>query len=800
MKSLLSKRPIKYTLITFIAFAVILSLLPIAIKLGAEYAIKEQGAKQVSIDDINLNLFTGKFELKQLKATFNDQPALSLEHLFAELDVSALFQSRIILPEIKISGLSALIKRDDNGAIEINGYKIPASTETAAQTEEVESKPLEFALNTFNLSQSSITYQESGFEQNLTLSSIQISNIKSWDNKAVAKLLVDIKEGETTINAQADLVLFNDVRQVSGSLGIHGLNSQTYKKFHQQHIDQLNAQVDADINFKIDLADSVKGNIEHNITLSKINAHYQKLIYSLESLNTQGTTALNGSDVIVDAELKMDQSQLSDSETSTPLNSFSALRLKGLHYDAKQASFSQLSLKDIDVLENPKKKKLVSLASLVLKEFQFNLKASTLGLALVELQQPDINATLSAEKQITHLALIEPIIQRLKPSESNDAEEINKEPAKPLVININQVRLTKPGMLHFNDLSVDPIYSTDLHFNKIDIDHISSENPAKFKLALKQGEYTTIDINGQGLLFNPVENLSYTVDIKQLDLPPISSYTTKTMGYGVKSGVVDTVIKGSIKKQQIDTNVVLKIDSIEVIETDKETAAEISGASGMSIDLALSTLMDDNNIIDLEMPIGGDIKKPDFDLSLIINKAMGIAMKAASMSYLKHALQPFSSLVTLFSLAKDAASSISLAPITFELNKTDLGAEQKELLDKVTTVLTKRPGIKIKSCGIASLSDQTSIKTNLLNAKTQAYLKEIKGKKIKKEIKEAAINKLSVSDKELHQAMKTLADNRAASVKAYLTQIKKIKPAKILNCLSAENLNKESKPVVELVI
>lgn len=800
--TLQNNRKIKIAVITLLVIGFILITLPLAIKWGAQYAIKEQGASEATIEDINLNLFTGRFELKQLSATFNQQPALKLNRLFAQISMSDLLQSKIVLEDIQIDGFNAIVLRNDDGTININGYVLPQTKEEeSSEIPKENTKPLDFALANLNLTNSAIIYKENGFEQNLAINSIAINNIISWEKDSLAKASVDINEGKTAITADLDLVLFNDNRSIKGDLGIHGLNTQTYKKFHQQHVDNLTAQIDVDLKIDMALGDVIKGNVQHDVMLSNIQAQYQKLNYTLKSLKTKGDTTLNGSDVKVDTQLTLTDSKLTDTVGDVPVNSFKQLTLNSLYYDAQQVLFKQLALDELQLLENKDNLNLVKLEKITLDDFAFKLQESVINLKTVELQNPNINATLSKEKQLTHLALLTPILERLK-TESTEAEikEEPSEPKTPMMISINKVHLSKPGLINFNDLSVSPNYSTKLHLNTIDVNQITTDKNADFKLALKQGDYTTIDINGEGLLFNPVEHLVYTVDIKQLDLPPVSSYTSQSMGYGLKSGVVDTVIKGSIKQQQIDTKVDLIIDSIEVVETDKEKASEISGASGMSIDLALSTLKDKNNQIDLELPIGGDIKKPDFDLSLIINKAMGIAMKAASMSYLKHSLQPFSSLLTLYNLASDAASKISLAPIYFDANKTNLGGEQKELLGKVSNILNERPGIKIKTCGVASLSDQTVISQQLLDAKKQAYKDQQKGKKISKKALDEALAKLTVEDSEITQVMKNLADNRSAKIKAHLTGQLNIKPSRILNCLSTLNIEKESKPSVELII
>ncbi len=797
-------RFLKYILIGVSIIALLLLMLPFAFQWGVQYTLKEQGARSVSIEDVNLNLFNGKFELKQLRAAFSDAPELSLNSVFVDIDMAALWGAKIIVENVLVDGLQADIKRNNQGVFYVNGYAIVNAQAEQSMNEPVKkpAKPFDFALKNTTFTNIYLRYSEQDFEQNIKVQYIQFDHLVSWKKQEPSRISLLLNERDTTIKVDMQAVLLADVKSFEGELKLAGLQTQVYKKFYQQQLQKLNAQVNIEAQFDLKLDETLSGSINHYVVLNELQAQYRQLDYQLEKLSASGQMLMADNALKLAAEVTLNNSQLRDMASASLLNSFKYLALTQLHYDASGLRFDDLSLTGINVLENKTHKALLSLNALSIKQLYFDAVNTNLQIKEIELQQPDINATLSGQKQLTHLALLEPVVERFRVKE----EHQNSQPATKvdsstpaLQMHIEKVRLTKPGLLHFNDLSVTPHYSTTLHFNRIDINNVSNSSPADFNLGLKQGDYTSIDITGQGLLFNPAEHLAYTIDIKQLDLPPVSSYTTQTMGYGVKSGVVNSVIKGSIKQSQIDTRVTLSIDSIEVVETDKETAAEISGASGMSIDLALSTLKDKNNVIDLEMPIGGNIEKPDFDLSLIINKAMGVAMKAATLGYLKHALQPFSGLVSLFSMASDVANSIALAPVHFTKNKTQLAPEQKQLLDKVSGILIERPGIKIKACGIAALADQKAIRQQILQQKKQAYLSQTNGKKLTRQ-QHAALDKINVTRKELQQAMKTLADVRAANVKAYLIKEKNIKAEKILNCLSAENLTKDSKPVVELVI
>ncbi len=357
---------------------------------------------------------------------------------------------------------------------------------------------------------------------------------------------------------------------------------------------------------------------------------------------------------------------------------------------------------------------------------------------------------------------------------------------------IENLRLTEPGSVEIIDRSISPNYKSRIELLGIELSNISSQQPASFKLALKQGDYTSFDIEGRGLLFAPTEDLELKAVIKQLDLPPVTSYTSHSIGHGMKSGTVDSDIDLKLKQHVIDSVVDLKIDSIEVVETSKESAEEVKTAAGMSIDLAISTLQDKNNVIELKLPIKGNIDDPDFDLNHVLRKAIGKAMKSASLAYLKYSLQPFGSLVTLYKLAKAAADQIALPPVEFAANSLEFDAEQEELLNKVAKLLQDRPALKIKVCGVSAQQDQQALTALMLEQQKEA-LKKQGASDIRVVVGE-------IDQTQLQEKMKQLADARSARVKAYLLQQSGLEPSRVLNCLSSTDTEKDASPSVQLLL
>lgn len=804
------------SLITAAIILLILVLIPFGIQFAIAQQLEKMGASQVSIDDIDFNPFAGSFAVKSLSYHIDDASPALIKHILADVQMLQLFQGKVVVDQLKLTGLSCAVNRKDDGSITVNGLTVldastPATEAPAPdQTQQQSEDTVKFAVNRVSLEAIMIDYQETDFRQQVKIEALQVEGIQSWNADSIATLTLNNSINNATLNADLSLKLFGETPQISGTVALQQLNLDDYRKFYQPHLADLEGKVDMELDFDVQLSEAPQGRIDHKLTLDQIMAHYPPLQQSIESLVWQGQADLAGLDKLnVKGNLTIANSETRDRQRDYPINSFKSLSISELDYQQEAVKFEQLILNQLVLLHPQEENQFIQLKQLETTDLSFNLSESALDIESVNLMNPVLNVKIDEKQQLVHLQPLLASIGQLSRPTDQDGEESNtpaeSTESKPLTLLVKQIRLTEPGKLEFIDHSVTPSFKTQMAFNQIEIDNLSSHEAADFKLDLKQGEYNQINVSGNGKLMDPTNQLELIGKITQLDLPPITPYSSKAMGYGLKSGVLDSDIKLSMKEKIIDSTIDLKIDSIEVVETNADTAEQISSASGMSIDLAVSTLKDDNEVIELKIPVKGDIEKPDFDLSLIINQAMGKAMKSASLAYLKHTLQPFGSLITLFNLVKSAANHISLPPLVFQPNSVDLVEGQQELLEKVTRLLNERPNLKIKTCAISSLADQQAIEKKLIDIELEKQKKNQKTDESDNQQTEVTARnetqeKIEISPEIIKHHMQEIADLRSSKVKAYFLEKGELPPSRILNCLSSTSLEQDSKPAVELSI
>ena len=218
---------------------------------------------------------------------------------------------------------------------------------------------------------------------------------------------------------------------------------------------------------------------------------------------------------------------------------------------------------------------------------------------------------------------------------------------------------------------------------------------------------------------NP-KNIKILTDInmkfQNIAMQNFTPYTAKFIGRELKSGKLDLDLNYNIEKSNLNAKNNIVITKIEL-------GKEIQSPEAISLPLgiAISLLEDKNGIIDINLPVSGNVDDPQFSIGAILWKAfVNLITKAVT--------APFSLLGAIFNFSEDEIKSVK-----FEMKETEITPIQKETLDKIALILEKREDIAIKLVSSYNKEKESSKigKERILNIKE--YL-----------IKEKSINKKQV--------------------------------------------------------
>ncbi len=262
------------------------------------------------------------------------------------------------------------------------------------------------------------------------------------------------------------------------------------------------------------------------------------------------------------------------------------------------------------------------------------------------------------------------------------------------IINIGAVRLVN-GQVVFSDRFVKPNYGANMTALTGKLGAFSTREvhgvPQLADLELRgQAEGSgSLEIIGK---INPLSrplSLDIKGKVRDLELPPLSTYTIKFAGYGIEQGKLDVDVSYFIKPdgQLVATNKI-------VLNQLKFGERVQSSAANLPVKLAALLLADRHGVIDIDLPLSGSINDPAFEIGPILWKGvLNLIGKAIT--------APFSLLARMFGGGDKELGHIDFAPGSAELSPIAL-----QSLDMVAKVLIERPALRLSIAGYASLADE----------------------------------------------------------------------------------------------
>ena len=306
-----------------------------------------------------------------------------------------------------------------------------------------------------------------------------------------------------------------------------------------------------------------------------------------------------------------------------------------------------------------------------------------------------------------------------QPAATQDTKEEASDQGEPVEVSINAVTLAKGSSFTFTDRAVEPAYVNEVKLERFQLEQIDTgapDTPLQLALEAESEKYSGLTADGWIKPFG--EHLSSAIDlsIEHLSLPPLSPYMAMTTGYSIRSGSVSVDSRIDIDAGRMDIKNDLRLDQFHVKALSGEQRPSIDQSLSMPLGTALSTLRDDNDNIALSLPVTGSVEDPDFDISDVINQAMAKALKTAAVSYIKLALQPYGSLITIGQFVGEKMSHIRLEPVTFGNGVAALDADGEQYLHRIADLLRNRPELQLRICGYAVPADRDALREQRLAA------------------------------------------------------------------------------------
>ncbi len=249
---------------------------------------------------------------------------------------------------------------------------------------------------------------------------------------------------------------------------------------------------------------------------------------------------------------------------------------------------------------------------------------------------------------------------------------------------ITQLRVVD-GSMNFSDHSLTPNFNVGIHEMGGTIKGLSSEqvSRADVDLAGKVDKYAPALIRGQ---INPLSEEAFTditLSFHGIELATFNPYSNRFAGYKIDRGKLNVDLHYKLNKTYIEGENKIVLDQLTLGEK-----VESPDATSLPVKLAIALLKDSRGVIDLDIPISGDVDDPEFSVMPIVLKALlNLVVKAVT--------APFKLLGALFGGGDEDLSYVEFSP-----GADSISANEEEKLASLARALKERPELALDVRGI----------------------------------------------------------------------------------------------------
>jgi len=788
--------------VTLLFLAVLPELLRVA---AMHWGPQQPQIQSLTIDDVDLNLFSGEAAIKGLTLSGNGSEQLKLKELYLDVAMTALFSKRIEVEAVRLEGVDLDLRQDDKQVVAVAGISIPQGGEAAPEeTQQSEAFDWGIGLQSLAIRDVALKVHTPDISSTITLRQLDLGAANSWTPTYPTDLGLNILIDQTPLDVAGSIAPFASAPELTLNIELDTLPLTPFAKIAvAQGVENLAGTVSAklalsaavpgaiNVSGELNLSDVALRQGDHDIKLDKF--HWQGAVQQLAQPESEQDLGLR----IQDGQLALHGIKIRDHKQNAGLLSLAELNAEPITLAAQQqATVDTISVNKLSVLGDAPQS-LAAIDTITLSKLDYDGQ-TTVAMDQIAVKALAVDARLKADGQ---LAGLEPLtggkqeVPVEAPAEPQTAQQSEQPSDQAWRVKLKRFTIGEGSHVSFVDESVNPTYRADLTKLAIalsDIDTGAPEQDIGFTLSTQINELATLSTEAKLRPFGERINLEASGKLDDLDMPPLSPYAVKAMGYFIKRGQADATFTATVKDDQLDSKIKLKLNKFNIEAGDPEKVKSMNETLSMPLDLALDILRDKNDNIEMELKIDGDIKDPQFDAGKVINKAIGNATKYAAFYVLKQSLQPWGTIFTVFSFLGEKITTPRFEPVVFAPGSDELTDEHHQYMEKMATMLTERPELDLNICAQTSEQDRIAL-TPAPEAGTEtAPAKPAEAKSAEQDSPEA---EPLVSN----QTLLDLAKRRMATVKQLLMD-DGVDKGRLFTCQPSVNDAEEAKPTVELFL
>ncbi len=347
------------------------------------------------------------------------------------------------------------------------------------------------------------------------------------------------------------------------------------------------------------------------------------------------------------------------------------------------------ALDDLLVNDTREAMPLLLLNGLEAKQFLFELSPDRLFVDSVTLESLYSSIRVEADRSVNAATLL----RAETASGGKAAAEEASQPASPFPVRIVRFVIGN-GAVHFADRSLPLPFDTQIHDVKGQILGISTlpEDTTFLQLDGVVDRYGVAKAEGS---LNPESPKAYTdigVTFRNITLKTYTPYSGKFVGRAIDAGKLSVTLRYKIIDGAMQGENAMVINKIAMGKR-----IESNASVSLPLDFAIALLEDRDGVIDIDMPVQGDVNNPEF-------KWGGAVWKAFVNLLTKAVTAPFDLIGSMLGIEGD-----TLKAVPFEAGSARLDPAARERLDLLSKALAKRPKLGLTVRGTYALKEDTEV-------------------------------------------------------------------------------------------
>ncbi|WP_103579002.1 DUF748 domain-containing protein [Campylobacter concisus] len=357
---------------------------------------------------------------------------------------------------------------------------------------------------------------------------------------------------------------------------------------------------------------------------------------------------------------------------------------------------AKVSIKDIR-LNGKKSEKLIAFKSLDLEKISF--AKNDLAISGVSLNSPFIKAHLSKERKFNLSQIVKEDKNKAKTEAKPESKKAASKKDDELKFSVKNFSL-KNGEVDFSDASLFMPFATTISKLNGKLTDIDKKRPNSGEFQGVVGKNGFAQITAKLFPFELKQNTDIKLDFKDIDLTDITPYSGQFVGYKIKKGKLNLNLNYSVADSKLNGSNFINFDSLTLGEK-----VDSKDAVNLPLSLAISILSDQNNQININLPVEGNLDDPDF-------KYGGVIWAAVKKLFADITLAPFRFLGNALGLGSKDLSSIDFLAGSSEL----ISSEAPKIADFIKLTGSK-PKMKLSITPTYSKLDESFYKNKKLDQK-----------------------------------------------------------------------------------